>query len=637
MDAPLWVPPAPGRTAMDRFRRVAERTAGRALPDYDALWAWSVAEPAAFWDLWRVESGLRMSAPEAVLENPVLPGARWFRGARCNFSENLLRLRDRPGVALVACDEEGGRRRWSRSELADRAGRFAAWLLGQGVEPGDRVVGFLGNGAEAVIAHLGAAWIGAVWSSCSPDFGEAGVLDRFGQIGPKVLVAADGAVYGGRRHDNRARVAALASALPGLRAVVGVSVLGLGVEGATPWDEAVADPVPQFADLPFDHPLVILYSSGTTGVPKCIVHGTGGTLLQHSKEHLLHCDLGPDDVVFWYTTTGWMMWNWLVGALFAGARVVLYDGSPVVPDAGVLWELAEREGVTFFGTSPRFVATCAKAGVVPRARANLSRVRAVGSTGSPLPPDGFRWIADNVGDVQIASICGGTDIVSCFMLGCPTEPVYAGEIQKRGLGMAVAAFGEDGRPVPHGKGELVCTAPAPSMPLGFWNDPDGAAFRRAYFSTFPGVWHHGDFIEITERGGVIVYGRSDATLNPGGVRIGTAEIQRQVETVDEVVDSLVVGQQWQDDVRVVLFVVLREGLLLDRTLEDRIRAVIRRNTTPRHVPAKILQCPAVPRTVSGKSVEIAVTRVIHGQPVQNREALANPEALDWFRERPELS
>ena len=636
--SPLWSPSAPERTALDAFRRLAAERTGRALPDYDALWAWSVEDTAAFWDLWREASGVVMTPALAVLESPTMPGAVWFRGATLNFAENLLRHRS-DVVALVALDEAGRRTTLTYAQLAERAGRLAGWLRARGVVAGDRIAAFVSNREEAVIAMLASTWLGAVWTSCSPDFGHQGVMDRFGQIAPKVLFATDGYVYGAKVFDTRDRVESIVRALPSVQVVVVIPTLGRPIDGMTrsvAWDDATTDEIPDFVRFPFDHPLYILYSSGTTGVPKCIVHGVGGTLLQHTKEHILHCDFGGQDVVFWFTTTGWMMWNWLVSGLFTGATLVLWDGNPAWPDLSALWRMAEREGVTWFGTSPRFLASCHKAEQRPCELADLRRMRTLGSTGSPLPPDMFSYIGAHVGPVQVVSICGGTDIVSCFMLGCPTEPVYSGEIQKRALGMAVAAFDEDGQAVVGQKGELVCTKAAPSMPIGFLNDPDGSSYRNAYFTTWPGVWHHGDFVEITPNGGVVVYGRSDATLNPGGVRIGTSEIMRQVEGFEEVIDSLVIGQEWLNDVRIVLFVVLRAGLVLDRDLQDRIRASIRKGTTPRHVPGKILQAPAIPRTLSGKSVEIAVSRVVHGRPVKNRDALANPEALDWFSDRPEL-
>lgn len=642
---PLWTP-SPERVAASNLTRFAALLASRegvVFSGYADLHAYSVARPEAFWRaVWDFTGVVAERVGEAVLDGRAMPGARWFPQARLNFSENLLRFRD-DHVALVAIDEVGGREVLTYAALAEQVRRLAARLRAWGVEPGDRVAAFFPNRPEAVVAMLAAASLGAVFSSCSPDFGFNGVMDRFGQIAPKVLLTADAVRYGGRSFDSLDRVRRVVEAIPSIERVIvvplaaGAPELG-GLRGACTWREAldVEAPTLDFAALPFDHPLYILYSSGTTGVPKCIVHGAGGTLLQHAKELVLHADLRREDVVFYFTTCGWMMWNWLVSALFTGATVVLYDGSPAHPDASVLWRMAEAEGVTVFGTSPKFLSVCDKEDLHP-GRDHALRIRTVLSTGAPLSEDGFRWVYERVGaDLQLASISGGTDIVSCFMLGSPWDPVYAGEIQRRGLGMAVDAWSEEARPVVGEKGELVCTGPFPSMPVGFWGDADGSRYRRAYFEHFPGVWRHGDYVEITERGGVIVHGRSDATLNPGGVRIGTAEIYRQVEALDDVLDSVVIGQRWEDDTRVVLFVTLRPGLTLDDGLRARIRAAIRERTTPRHVPAVIAQVPAIPRTLSGKKVELAVARVVHGEPVTNRDALANPEALEAFVDHPDL-
>ena len=538
------------------------------------------------------------------------------------------------------------RRVLSWTALHDAVARVARGLREAGVGPGDRVAGYLPNGAEAVVALLAAASLGAVWSSCSPDFGVQGVLDRFGQITPRVLFAVDGYPYAGKLHDVRARVAEIAAALPSVERVVMAAGLGDapdlgGIREACAWSEfgGGGDPGPvAFARLPFDHPLCVLYSSGTTGPPKCIVHGAGGTLLQHLKEHRLHVDLRAGDRFFYYTTTGWMMWNWLVSGLASEATLVLYDGSPLHPHAGALFDLAAEERVAILGVSAKYLDAARKAGVRPRDGHDLGAVRAILSTGSPLAPEAFDWVYDAVApEAQLASISGGTDIVSCFVGGDPTGPVWRGECQMPGLGMAVDVFDEDGRPAGVGvAGELVCTRPFPSMPVGFWNDPGGARYRAAYFERFPGVWHHGDFAEWTTHGGMIIHGRSDATLNPGGVRIGTAEIYRQVETLDEVLEAIVIGQPFEGDMRVVLFVRLREGLVLDDALRERIRQRIRVNTTPRHVPARIVQVSDIPRTRSGKVVELAVRDVVAGRPVRNREALANPEALALFADHPEL-
>ncbi len=647
MSAPLWQP-TPERIEAAQwtaFRRRAEALAGRDLSEPAALHRWSVDEPRAFWELLWEWAGVRGDGPGPALggADAPMPGARWFPEARLNFAENLLAWRGpRPALRWRAEDRVEGA--WSGDELAAEVARCAAWLRERGVGPGDRVAGWLPNGPHAIAAMLATASVGATWSSCSPDFGARGVIDRFGQIEPAVLLAVDGYFYNGREHGIRERVDEVRAALPGLRETLLVPWASDDPplpRGARLWDEALAAHTGAehaFERLPFDHPLYVLYSSGTTGPPKCIVHGAGGTLLQHLKEQRLHVDLRAGERFFYFTTCGWMMWNWLASGLASGATLLLYDGSPTHPSVGALFEWAARERVEVFGTSAKFLDAVAKAGWAPREHCDLSAMRALLSTGSPLAPEGFDFVHRDVAPhAQLASISGGTDIVSCFVLGCPVAPVWRGEIQGPGLGMAVDVFDETGAPLREGKGELVCTHPFPSMPTGFWNDPDGERYRAAYFERFPGVWCHGDFAEWTEHGGIVIHGRSDAVLNPGGVRIGTAEIYRQVEQVDEVVESLVIGQEWEGDQRIVLFVRLREGQVLDDALRARIRDQVRRGASPRHVPARIVQVPDIPRTRSGKIVELAVRHVVHGRPVRNREALANPEALEHFAGRGELA
>ena len=633
---------------LTRFMRCVAARTGTPLDDYDSTYAWSLAQPARFWTELARFAGVRADWGEGpVIEHATqMPGARFFPAARLNFAENLLKFADEH-PALIFRNERGTRRALSGRELRAEVARIAAGLSASGVAAGDRVAGYLPNLPEAAIAMLATASIGAVWSSCSPDFGVHGVLDRFGQIQPKVLFTADGYFYAGKTLDSLAPVAEVLGKLSHIERVVVIPYvaakpelarLGSAAARAVHWAEFGARGAPlRFAPQPFNHPLYILYSSGTTGVPKCIVHGAGGTLLQHQKEHLLHTDLGRADCLFYFTTCGWMMWNWLMSALATGARLVLYDGNPFHPDPGVLWRMAAEERVTVFGTSARYLTSLEKSELTPARAVDLTALRALLSTGSPLLPEGFDFVYRSVkADLQLASISGGTDIVSCFALGCPTRPVHRGEIQCRGLAMAVDIFDDDGRPVRSERGELVCTAPFPSMPIHFWNDPDGSRYRAAYFERFPGVWHHGDFAAITAHDGLVIYGRSDAVLNPGGVRIGTAEIYGAIEGLPEIVESLAVGQDWEGDVRVVLFVRLKPGLALTEELRRQIRATIRKETTARHVPARIVAVPDIPRTLSGKLTELAVRNVIHGLPVKNVDALANPQALEHFRNLPEL-
>ena len=644
---PLWEPSADrvARARMTAFARHVSAAAGRPLSTYDDLYHFSIERPTDFWrEVWTF-CGIRGEMGARIVDDlGKMPGARFFPDARLNFAENVLRRRDnQPAIVFSG---EGRRRELTHQELYADVARFASALRDIGIRPGDRVAGYMPNMPETIVAALGAAAVGAVWSSCSPDFGVQGVLDRFGQIEPRVLVSADGYFFAGKRHDVMPRLEQIVRALPSVERTVIVSYAGTAsaetvIPRSIPWSDWISkqeDAAPAFEPLPFNHPLYILYSSGTTGVPKCIVHGAGGTLIQHLKEHQLHCDIQPGDGVFYFTTCGWMMWNWLVTALASEATLLLYDGSPFYPDGNVLFDLADDTGMTLFGTSAKFIDAVSKAGLSPMNTHRLTTVKTMTATGSPLAPESFDFVYSHIKrDLHLASISGGTDIVSCFVLGVPTKPVWRGEIQARGLGMKVEVFDGNGRSLPPGgKGELVCTMPFPSMPLGFWNDPDGRKYHAAYFETFPGVWRHGDYASLTEHGGVVIYGRSDTVLNPGGVRIGTAEIYRQVEQIEDVVESLVIGQHWDRDERIVLFVRLRDGLTLTPAIEDRIRRRIRENASPRHVPARILQVTEIPRTKSGKIVELAVRDVVHGREIGNREALANPEALEQFRNRAEL-
>ena len=617
------------------------------LDGYPALYDWSVEKPEEFWQaLWEF-GGVVASQPwdRVVDDFHLLPGARWFPEARLNFAENLLRYRD-DRRALVFWNEEGFQRSLTYAELYDEVGRVALSLRDLGVTAGDRVAGFLPNMPEAVIAMLATASLGAIWSSCSPDFGTQGVVDRFSQIEPKILFAADGYLYEGRRFDSLERLRTLTTKLPTVEHIVVVPNLDrqpslAGLERARLWPELLNRPAPEtipFEQRPFDHPVYILYSSGTTGLPKCIVHSAGGILLQHLKEHVLHCDLRRDDHMLYFTTCGWMMWNWLVSGLAVGCEVLLYDGSPLAPKPEILFDMAEQERMTVLGTSPRYLTALAKHGLEPGKTHDLGALRLILSTGSPLNGESYDYVYSKIKpDVCLSNISGGTDLCACFATGNPTAPVYRGELQTRALGMRVLVYDDAGRAVVGEKGELVCASGFPSVPVGFWRDPEGTAFSRAYFERFPGVWHHGDFAELTERDTMIIYGRSDAVLNPGGVRIGTAEIYRQVEQVPEVLESIVVGQDWRGDVRMVLFVKLRPDCALDEPLRQRIKDQIRKNASPRHVPAKIVAVADIPRTQSGKIVELAVRDCLHGRRPKNIEALANPEALGNFENLPELA
>ncbi|MCK9382209.1 MAG: acetoacetate--CoA ligase [Sulfuritalea sp.] len=662
---PIWQPSAQriAGTRLTAFmaaadkrwnRRLAGASAVRPFGNYQALHAWSIEHPEEFWaSVWEFGEVRGEMGDTIVIDREKMPGAKWFPEARLNFAENLLRRRDNSD-ALVFWGEDKVRGRASHAELYRAVAQTAAALRAMGVARGDRVAAYLPNVPAALVAMLATASIGAIFSSASPDFGVQGVLDRFGQIEPKLLFACDGYWYNGKTIDCLGKVAEISARMPSLQRVVVLPYAGNAAGGggdiaAVTHGVSLANFLAPFAAereiyferLPFDHPLYIMYSSGTTGVPKCIVHCAGGALLQHLKEHQLQADVKRGDRLFYFTTCGWMMWNWLVSGLASGATLLLYDGSPFVGRGSILFDYADAERMTHFGTSAKFIDAIAKIELKPRQTHRLEHLRAMFSTGSPLVAEGFDYVYANIKhDIQLASISGGTDIISCFVLGNPNGPVYRGEIQCAGLGMAVDVFNDAGQPVRGEKGELVCTRSFPVMPIGFWKDDGGAKYHAAYFDRFDNIWCHGDFAERTAHDGFIIYGRSDATLNPGGVRIGTAEIYRQVEKLGEVVESLVIGQDWPagigGDVRVVLFVKLREGLMLDEALINRIKQVIKDNTTPRHVPGKILQVSDIPRTKSGKIVELAVRNVVHGAAVKNVEALANPEALDYFRDRAEL-
>ena len=644
MIKPLWTPSADRieRANLSRFIRFMQERE-HSVEDYPSLHDFSLREPESFWRAVWEFVGVRAHGDwePTLKDGDKMPGAKWFPEVRLNFAQNLLRFKDER-TALLFRSETGLTEDVNYAQLRDLVSRCQQSLKAQGVGVGDRIAAFMPNRIQTVVAMLAASSLGAVFSSCSPDFGAQGVIDRFGQIKPKVLIATDGYFYAGKRIDTSATLAEVIARVDSIERVVVVPYIGadlLSDPRCVRWEDFLAaEPAPlEFAELPFDHPLYIMYSSGTTGAPKCIVHGAGGTLLQHLKELVLHTDLKREDRIFFFTTCGWMMWNWLVSGLASGATLLLYDGSPFVGRGNILFDYAEAEGMTHFGTSAKFIDAIAKIDLAPIKTHKLGPLRTIFSTGSPLVPEAFDYVYDKVKrDVQLASISGGTDIVSCFVLGNPLLPVWRGEIQCAGLGMKVEVFNEQGRPVRGEKGELVCSRPFPAMPISFWNDPDGRKYRAAYFEHFSNVWCHGDYVEHTVHDGYIIYGRSDATLNPGGVRIGTAEIYRQVEKLGEVVEALVVGQDWKHDVRVVLFVRLRDGLVLDDALVKKIKELIRENTTPRHVPEKILQVADIPRTKSGKIVELAVRNVVHGEAVKNAEALANPEALEYFRNRAEL-
>lgn len=646
----LWQPSAKriGKTRMEAFRRFINQRHNLHVDDYPALHQWSIDQREAFWQAIVDFFDIRFhDQPDAVLvEGAQMPSAQWFPGATLNFAEHLMRRRD-DAVAVIAIGENGQREHLTWAELAEHVAGFQNSLKAAGVGLGDRVAACMPNTWQTLVAMLGTTSLGAIWSCSSPDFGTQGVIDRFGQIEPKVLITCAGYRYAGKDIDQIAKVNEILERLPSLQQLIVVPYARPQARiehfhtkaNVTLWDDFYdVGGEPEFVPVPFAHPLYILYSSGTTGVPKCIIHSTGGVLLQHVKEHGLHCDLGPGDRLFYYTTCGWMMWNWLVSALAVDSTVVLYDGSPFHPSPERLIDLIDDERISVFGTSPKYLATLESSGIKPYESHDLSSLKTLLCTGSALSPQSYDYVyRDLKPDLCLASMSGGTDIVSCFVNSNPLQPVRRGEIQGKSLGMAVEVWNDDGQPVIGEKGELVCTRHFPAIPIGFWNDPQQEKLRVSYFSQFPGVWAQGDYAEQLPHGAMMIHGRSDAVLNPGGVRIGTAEIYRQVEKVPQVLDSVAIGQQWQDDVRVVLFVRLREGVELDEALQQQIRQVIRANTTPRHVPAKIVAVTDIPRTISGKVVELAVRNVVHGQKVKNTDALANPEALEQFRNRPELN
>ncbi|MDI3325533.1 acetoacetate--CoA ligase [Pontibacterium granulatum] len=648
MSDPLWQPTAEQIRScqMGQFMRSINSQHHQHLTTYGELHRWSIKHPQVFWKLLWAFTGVVASAEsEHVLEQErPFYKSRWFPGAKLNFAENLLRYRDNQ-TALVSWNETGKQKSLTYAELYRQVAQLANAMKAHGIQPGDRIAGYLPNIPEAVIAMLATTSLGAVWTSCSPDFGVAGTLDRFGQIQPRMIFAADGYHYNGKELSSLNTIFEVSRRIDSVEHLVIVPYLSKtpdlqSMDNALLLQDFIAEESAQeieFEQLNFNAPLYILYSSGTTGTPKCIIHGVGGTLLQHLKEHRLHVDLSRNDCLFYFTTCGWMMWNWLVSGLASGAKLVLYDGAPFAPEVDIFWRIAAEESISVMGVSAKYLSALEKTGIEPIKHFSLPALRAVLSTGSPLPHEGFHFVYRSIkSNLMLASISGGTDIISCFALGCPIRPVYAGEIQCRGLGMDVSVFDEHGQTVYDRKGELVCLSPFPSMPIGFWNDPEDQRYHQAYFDRFTNVWSHGDYAEITENDGMIIYGRSDAVLNPGGIRIGTAEIYRQVEQLDEVIESICIGQPWHEDERIVLFVRLQAGMSLSEELVDRIKWVIRQGTTPRHVPDIILQVADIPRTLSGKITELAVRNMVMGEPVPNTDALANPEALELYRNIPAL-
>jgi acetoacetyl-CoA synthetase len=644
MNHTLWTPKHPETCQMWHFLRFIENTYQQHLISYHDLHTWSIDHPALFWQALCDYFNITFTTPvkQVLNDERGMFHARWFTGASLNFAEQLL-SRDDAHPAIVSLDEQGKRIVLSYHDLRQQVSHCAAGLKYAGVVSGSRIAAIMPNVTYTVIAMLATASIGAIWASCSSDFGVSAAVDRLSQIEPEILFVCDGHDYHGKTHLELSKIQEVSAHIPSLKQIVVCPVKGCEWEmDALPksllWDDFLrpSDTL-DFAQLPFDHPLYILFSSGTTGLPKCIIHGAGGTLLQHVKELGLHTDIQAEDTLFFYTTCGWMMWNWMVSTLFFGATLMLYEGSPAFPDAMRLFQMIEDEQVSVFGTSPKFLSTVKQSGLNPIEHRSMPQLRCILSTGAPLMPEHYEFVYQNIKpDVQLSSISGGTDIVSCFALGNPLLPVHQGELQCAGLGMALKVYNEDGEAIQQTRGELVCTQAFPSMPVGFWNDPDKTRYHAAYFSRFDDIWAQGDFAEITANNGLIIYGRSDAVLNPGGVRIGTSEIYRQIEKIPSIIDSVVIGQHWENDVRIVLFVKLHDGCVLDNTLEHTIRQMIRTNASPRHVPSKILQVRDIPRTMNGKLVEVAVRQVVEGLPVKNKHSLVNPEALEYFKNRPEL-
>ena len=647
MNPILWTPTQDqvNTSQMEAFRNQVNSRFNINLKDYFDLYDWSISNISDFWKAVWGFMALEFSGDytQVVDDDSKMPGAQWFEGVKMNFAENLLRIRsEKPAIHFKG--EGQAVRTLSYNELFDEVEKLSSALRKIGIQQGDRVAGFMPNMPETIIAMLATASIGAIWSSSSPDFGIKGVLDRFTQIEPKVLFAANGYYYNGKKFDSLEKLNSILDQLPSVDHVVVTPYTDSNpdissVKNGILWDNFIdSNPSPlKFEQLPFQHPLYIMYSSGTTGLPKSIVHGAGGTLIQHLKELRLHCNIYPEDTIFYFTTCGWMMWNWLVSNLAIGAAIVLYDGSPLQPNSNAMWDMVDELGITHFGTSAKYIDACRQEGLSPIKTHSLESMRTIFSTGSPLIEESFDYVYNQIKkEIQLASISGGTDIISCFAGGNPTLPVYRGELQSITLGMDVAAYNPEGNAIQNEKGELVCRKAFPSMPIHFWNDPNGEKYHQAYFNVLPGIWYHGDYIEINDHGGVQIFGRSDATLNPGGVRIGTAEIYRVVDTFDEVEDSLVVGQKWEDDERVILFIKLNKKCIFTKNLTKQIKQSIRNNCSPRHVPAIVLETKDIPYTINGKKVEIAVKKIIHGHTVANKDALANPESLDLYQNLNEL-